>query len=157
MLDRHAPIRQEKVHRMDGRIVTLEVRPPSARVLAQGIQDKLRIYARLLDQRCPRNVAYILAHPNVNYMHHYLMEPLHRRGRAVLGLNTRYIGNDVTLLMERVIQDLGAGVRYLREQGFERVIFIGNSGGGSRTWPDENIGTGSNSSPRQITGRVSVC
>lgn len=46
-----------------------------------------------------------------------------------MGLNSRYAGNDTLLLMERAIQDLGAGVRYLREQGYERVILIGNSGG----------------------------
>jgi pimeloyl-ACP methyl ester carboxylesterase len=46
-----------------------------------------------------------------------------------MGLNSRYAGNDTLLLMERVIQDLGAGVRYLRERGYEKVVLIGNSGG----------------------------
>jgi pimeloyl-ACP methyl ester carboxylesterase len=48
-----------------------------------------------------------------------------------MGLNSRYAGNDTLLLMERVIQDLGAGVQYLRAQGYEKVVLIGNSGGAS--------------------------
>jgi len=62
-------------------------------------------------------------------MGHYLLPPLARRGLSCLGLNTRYLGNDVVLLLERAIQDLGAGVKWLRQQGFDRVLLIGNSGG----------------------------
>jgi len=36
-----------------------------------------------------------------------------------------------SLIFERAIQDVGAGVRWLRSQGFERVLLIGNSGGGA--------------------------
>jgi len=116
---------------MVGRIVPLEVRPAETGVPVQGLQDKLRIYARIADEDCSKDVAYILAHPNVNYMHHYLIDPLQRRGRAAMGINTRYIGSDSMLLMERVIQDIGVGVKYLREQGYKRVVFIANSGGGA--------------------------
>lgn len=35
------------------------------------------------------------------------------------------------LIMERVIQDVGVGITFLRSQGYRRVILIGNSGGGS--------------------------
>lgn len=79
--------------------------------------------------RAPGKVAAIVIHPTSNFMHHYLLEPLAKRGVAALGLNTRYLGSDVSLLLERAIQDLGAGVRWLREQGYERVLLIGNSGG----------------------------
>jgi pimeloyl-ACP methyl ester carboxylesterase len=116
---------------MSGEIVTLEVRPSDIGVPVQGIQDKLRIYGRLSEQGCSRKVACVLMHPTVNYMNHYLIEPLRSRGCAVLALNSRYIGNDSMLLMERVIQDLGVGVRFLRERGYQRVIYIGNSGGGA--------------------------
>ena len=64
-------------------------------------------------------------------MNHYLLEPVARRGIAILGLNTRYLGSDVSLLLERAIQDLGAGLRWLRAQGYERILLIGNSGGGA--------------------------
>ena len=49
----------------------------------------------------------------------------------MLGLNTRFIANDSMLSMERAIQDLGAGVKHLREEGYTKIILIGNSGGGA--------------------------
>jgi pimeloyl-ACP methyl ester carboxylesterase len=70
-------------------------------------------------------------HPASNFMGHYLIEPLAARGVACMGLNSRYVGNDTLLLMERVIQDLGAGVQFLRAQGYDKVVLIGNSGGAS--------------------------
>lgn len=79
--------------------------------------------------RAPGKVAAIVIHPTSNFMHHYLLEPLAARGIAALGLNTRYLGSDVSMLLERAIQDLGAGVRWLNEQGYDRVLLIGNSGG----------------------------
>ncbi len=33
--------------------------------------------------------------------------------------------------MERAIQDLGAGIRFLRQRGYQRIVLCGNSGGGS--------------------------
>lgn len=112
-------------------MVALEIRMSDLGVPVQGVQDKLRIYGRICDEGCAKDTAYLLMHPNANYMHHYLTGPMQKRGRAVMGLNTRYIGNDSMLLMERVIQDLGAGVQFLREAGYKRVIYIGNSGGGA--------------------------
>lgn len=44
-------------------------------------------------------------------MGHYLIQPLAERGVACLSLNSRYVGNDTLLRMERVIQDLGASVK----------------------------------------------
>jgi pimeloyl-ACP methyl ester carboxylesterase len=41
------------------------------------------------------------------------------------------LGNDSILLLERAIQDLGAGVKWLRAKGFDRIVLIGNSGGGA--------------------------
>jgi len=116
---------------MSGEIITLEVRPSDIGVPVQGVQDKLRIHGRLSEQGCSKDVVFVLMHPNVSYMNHYLIEPLRSHGCAVLALNSRYIGNDSMLLMERVIQDLGVGVRFLRERGYRRVIYVGNSGGGA--------------------------
>ncbi len=98
-----------------------------------GVQDLVRprIYGRLAEDGCAKDVAYLVLHPAVNFMHHYLIEPMEARGRAMLGLNTRFVNNDSTLLAERVIQDIGAGVKFLRERGYKRVIYVGNSGGGS--------------------------
>jgi pimeloyl-ACP methyl ester carboxylesterase len=68
-------------------------------------------------------------HPASNFMGHYLITPLAGRGITCLGLNSRYVNNDSQLLVERVIQDLGAGVQWLRKQGYEKIILLGNSGG----------------------------
>ncbi|WP_038210933.1 hypothetical protein [Xenophilus azovorans] len=90
-----------------------------------------RIYGVLAGP--PRGrIGAIVMHPTSNLMGHYLLEPLAQRGVGLLALNSRFVGNDSVLLMERVIQDLGAGVKYMREH-FDKVILLGNSGGASLT------------------------
>src|SRR5690606_9932541 len=63
--------------------------------------------------------------------HHYLAEPLAQLGATILLVNTRFVGNDSMLQMERAIQDLGAAIRFLREERFTCITLVGNSGGGS--------------------------
>lgn len=118
---------------MTGRIVALDVRPAESLAPGPGVQDivRPRIYGRIADEGCSKDVAFLVLHPAVNFMHHYLIEPLQKLGRAAMGLNTRYVNNDSQLLMEHVIQDVGAGVKFLRNEGYKRVVLIGNSGGGS--------------------------
>ncbi len=118
---------------MPGRIVALDLRPAEVLAPGPGMQDivRPRIYGRIADEGCGKDVAFLVLHPAVNFMHHYLIEPLQGLGRATLGLNTRYVNNDSQLLMEHVIQDVGAGVKFLRDQGYRKVVLIGNSGGGS--------------------------
>jgi pimeloyl-ACP methyl ester carboxylesterase len=88
-----------------------------------------RIYGSYAEPGGHRKVGAIVMHPASNFMGHYLIGPLAERGICCMGLNSRYAGNDTVLLMERVIQDLGAGVKFLREAGYEKVVLIGNSGG----------------------------
>ncbi|MGE3932106.1 MAG: hypothetical protein AB7F67_02580 [Rhodospirillaceae bacterium] len=120
---------------MAGEIVAIDVRPSELGAAGprQGMQDivRPRIYGRLVAEGCGKDVAFLVLHPAVNFMHHYLLEPLAKRGRAALGLNTRYVNNDTVLLVERVIQDIGAGVKFLRDRGYKKIFYIGNSGGGS--------------------------
>jgi pimeloyl-ACP methyl ester carboxylesterase len=52
-------------------------------------------------------------------------------GVAAVGMSTRYAGNDSNLNVENCLLDIGAAIRTLRERGYERVVLIGNSGGGS--------------------------
>jgi len=96
-----------------------------------GLQMKWpRIYGAFA-RAAEKRVAAIVIHPTSNFMGHYLMPHLPAAGISLLGLNTRYAGNESNLIFERVIQDLGAGVRFLREQGYERIVLLGNSGGAS--------------------------
>lgn len=118
---------------IERRHVALPIRIGSAFETQSGLQlNAPSIYAMLAAPAGARTAA-ILVHPSSNMMSHYLIDPLNARGLAVLALNTRYAGGDQVLIMENAIQDIGAGVRYLREQGFERVVLLGNSGGASLT------------------------
>lgn len=97
-----------------------------------GIQRRNpKIFCRLLGSGDTRREVYVLVHPTSNFHNHYLAPPLAARGATVLLVNTRYIGNDSMLLMERAIGDLGAAIRFLRESGYAKVVLIGNSGGGA--------------------------
>jgi hypothetical protein len=117
---------------MIGKLVTLDVRPGSGYDSQSGLNLLApKIYGRLADEGCSKRLAFIVIHPTSNFMGHYLIEPLQRRGCTILALNTRYVANDSALVMERAIQDLGAGVRFLRGEGYERIVLLGNSGGGS--------------------------
>jgi hypothetical protein len=75
--------------------------------------------------------AFIATHYNVDFAEHYLAEPLAGRGFGFLGWNTRFRGNEGYFLLDRALADIAAGARWLRGQGIERVVLLGNSGGGS--------------------------
>lgn len=113
------------------RFAAIDVTAGSAMESQSGMQmNRPRIYGAYEEpEDGRRRTAAIIMHPTSNFMGHYLITPLARRGIACMGLNSRYAGSDVTLLMERVIQDLGSGVRFLRDKGYERIVLIGNSGG----------------------------
>lgn len=115
-----------------GKLVAIDVKPGTGAESQSGLNLlQPRVYGRLAEEGCSKDVAFVVIHPSSNFHGHYLLGPLERRRHALLALNTRYAGNDATLLMERCLQDLGAGVAFLREQGYRRVVLIGNSGGGS--------------------------
>jgi len=75
--------------------------------------------------------AVFLMHPRGEFTRHYVVPPLTARGYAVFGQNSRYINNDTDMVHERLLLDIAAGMRYLKEAGFERIVLLGNSGGGS--------------------------
>ncbi|MSQ71570.1 MAG: alpha/beta hydrolase [Betaproteobacteria bacterium] len=117
---------------MIAKLVILDTDRGSASETRSGIQaTNPKVFARLADEGCGKDVAFLVVHPANSFLNHYLLEPLRKRGCAVLGLNTRYAGNETFLIMERAVQDVGRGVRFLREQGYRRVCLIGNSGGAS--------------------------
>ncbi|WJR77904.1 hypothetical protein [Bradyrhizobium sp. NP1] len=116
---------------MTSELVSISVRQGAMQESQSGLQMMnpriWGVFRRPPGARC----AAIVIHPTSNFHAHYLLEPLAQRGIATLGLNTRYAGNDTVLILERAIQDLGAGVKWLHGQGIERVLLIGNSGGGA--------------------------
>ena len=77
-------------------------------------------------------VAFIATHYNVDFSEHYLASLMAERGFGFLGWNTRFRGNEAHFLLDHALAEIGVGVRWLREQaGAERIVLLGNSGGGS--------------------------
>ncbi len=110
--------------------IALDIKTGGAAESQSGLQNlNPRIYGVLATPPGGARIATIVMHPASNFMGHYLLKPLVERGIACLALNSRYVGNDVLLQMELVLQDLGAGVRFLRQRGYRYVFLIGNSGG----------------------------
>ena len=53
-------------------------------------------------------------------------------GAHVLCAASRYVKNDVALILEKVLLDLGAYIRHAKTQwGYEKIVLVGWSGGGS--------------------------
>lgn len=72
----------------------------------------------------------VFVHPTSNFMGHYALAPLAELGVDAVGLTTRFIGNDSALTMESCVVDVGSAIAHLRDIGYERVVLVGNSGGG---------------------------
>jgi hypothetical protein len=114
------------------RTLAIPVKPGGFMESQSGIQRRNpRIFCRLAGSAERDRPVFVLVHPTSNFHHHYLVEPLVVRGATVMLVNTRYVGNDAMLVMERAIQDLGAAIRTLRDAGYRDITLLGNSGGGS--------------------------
>lgn len=87
----------------------------------------------LIPRGVESKILYVMMHPSGNLAQ--LPMPIAlaaRAGQHVLCANSRYPYNDTALIMEKVVQDLGAYIRYAKEnKGYEKVVLVGWSGGGS--------------------------
>jgi hypothetical protein len=72
-----------------------------------------------------------LMHPRGDMSRHYVVPGLVQAGYAVFASNSRYLNNDRDCLHERILLDIAAGQRMLRQRGYEGLALFGNSGGGS--------------------------
>jgi pimeloyl-ACP methyl ester carboxylesterase len=81
-------------------------------------------------RRSPR-VAAVCIHPRVDFTRHYCIPRLLAAGIGCLAANTRHPNNDIDSVHEELVLDVAACVSFLRHEGAERVVLIGNSGGGS--------------------------
>lgn len=81
-------------------------------------------------QRGGESTAVMLMHPRANFSRHYTVPGLVEAGFAAFCVNSRWLNNDSSLIHERVLLDVAEGVKWLRER-YERVVLLGNSGGGS--------------------------
>jgi pimeloyl-ACP methyl ester carboxylesterase len=92
--------------------------------LAHGVYHRP---ARVAEPR----TAFIAVHYNLDFARHYLAPLLAARGYGFLGWNTRFCGREAYFQLDRALDDVAVGVRWLRERGAETVVLLGNSGGGS--------------------------
>jgi hypothetical protein len=73
-----------------------------------------------------------IMHPRGDMSRHYAIPALLEGGYAAFGQESRWPNNDVACIHEMLLPDIAAGIKFLKEQrGFQQIVFIGNSGGGS--------------------------
>lgn len=68
-------------------------------------------------------------HPREFMACHYLIPDIVAAGYAAWSQSPRSVGNDLRLEHELALHDVTAGLCFLKEQGFKRIILLGNSGG----------------------------
>ena len=78
------------------------------------------------------DTVYLMMHPSSTLQLLPLPTAMAQAGCSVLCMGSRYAKNDTALIYEKVALDLGACVRYAKEQlGFRKVVLLAWSGGGS--------------------------
>jgi pimeloyl-ACP methyl ester carboxylesterase len=92
-----------------------------------GVATEGMLY--MIPSKKPKTVI-VTMHPNDDRQRHYMLRPAAERGFAGFGMKSRWSGEHG--IHEELLLDIAAAVRYLKkERGFERVVFTGQSGGGS--------------------------
>ena len=103
-----------------------------------GVEEKVvRLQAQdgahsggILYRKGGEKTVVVFNHPRGDFANHYLIPSLVAGGYAAFGGQTRYLGNDINLVHEYLCADLAQQIRYLRAEGYEKIVFCGNSGGG---------------------------
>ena len=94
-------------------------------------QDGARINGTLVWKGDKRPTTGVLSmHPASHGLRHFSIEGLGEVGLAALRLRSRFAGDDSTLIMEEIMLDIAAGVKFLRDWGCRKVVLFGHSGGG---------------------------
>lgn len=98
-----------------------------------GNSGKVNLEGQLLRAASrPSRTLYVFMHPTSTLQLLPMPMALADLGLHVLCAASRYPKNDSALIMEKVVVDLGMWMRHAREVlGYERVILLGWSGGGS--------------------------
>ena len=79
----------------------------------------------------PSDVVACIMHPREFLASHYLVPELLSAGYAVFTQTSRSVGSDLRLEHEIALLDVAAGLSFLKESGFGKIVLIGNSGGAS--------------------------
>jgi pimeloyl-ACP methyl ester carboxylesterase len=84
------------------------------------------------DTGAEERTLFVFMHPTSTLNLLPMPTALAARGRHVLCASSRYPKNDSALIMEKVVLDLAAWIRWAREEaGYAKVVLVGWSGGGS--------------------------
>jgi pimeloyl-ACP methyl ester carboxylesterase len=86
----------------------------------------------LLKPNTDSDTALVFMHPIGGGAYLPMINALARAGHHVIYCNSRFRGTDSALLMEKVVQDLGAAIKDAKDRlGYAKVVLAGWSGGGS--------------------------
>lgn len=115
-----------------GRYTELTAEPPGVRTTVHQLRtsDKAQV-AGILRRRPDSTTVVTIMHPRQDVTFHALVPYLLHAGLAVWTQGPRMPNNDLNLIHEQAIIDFAAGHVFLREQGFDRVVVLGHSGGGT--------------------------
>jgi hypothetical protein len=74
----------------------------------------------------------MLCYYSADFSEHYAAGSLATRGFGVLGYGTRYRAMADKFVLEKALNNIAAGTKWLMENtAVKKLIFVGNSGGGS--------------------------
>ncbi|HWD03655.1 MAG TPA: alpha/beta hydrolase [Amycolatopsis sp.] len=115
-----------------GRYLTAGERPASTSTTVHELStaDGASVHGVLTTVPGARTVV-CLVHPRQDLTHHPLVPLLLQAGVAVWTQHTRSVNNDLALVHEQALHDVAAGQVFLRDNGFEFVVALGHSGGGT--------------------------
>jgi hypothetical protein len=88
------------------------------------------VISAFLYARGDETVAAVLMHPREHIVAYYLAAELTRQGMAVCLPTPRLVGNDIRLEHETALLDVAAAISFLKRRGFQKIVLVGNSGGG---------------------------
>lgn len=91
--------------------------------------DKAATSGSLYKPAAKTDTVVCVMHPREFMACHYLIPDIVEAGYAAWSQAPRSVGNDLRLEHEIALHDVAAGLNYLKEQGFLRIILLGNSGG----------------------------
>jgi pimeloyl-ACP methyl ester carboxylesterase len=97
-----------------------------------------------------------IMHPREFMACHYTIPDITAAGFAAWSQSPRSVGNDLRLEHEVVLFDVAAGLSFLRDHGFKRIVLLGNSGGASlfSFYNQQSVLPGAGRISRTPTGRA---
>ena len=97
-----------------------------------GVAELVVLESYLLKPNTPSDTVLVFMHPIGGGAYLPMINALARAGHHVIYCNSRFRGTDSALLMEKVVQDLGAAIKDAKDRlGYAKVVLAGWSGGGS--------------------------